>query len=128
MRKQYHFRPSPNGYYAWDVNRLIELSKAIEPQEISLDTIDEFDESYWYGDKKDMPTCRSITEHFILVQETDLDYPIILSSDGKLMDGMHRVCKAHYLNHTSIKAVRFLADPTPDYVDVHPDDLSYDEA
>ncbi len=61
------------------------------------------------------------------MQETNLDYPIILSSDGRLMDGMHRVCKAHYLNHTSIKAIRFLVDPTPDYVDIHPDELPYDD-
>ena len=127
MRKQYHFRPSPNGYYAWDVDRLIELSKEIIPQEIALCEIAEFDENYWYADKNDTPSCRSITEHFGLMQETDLAYPIILTSDGRLMDGMHRVCKAHFLGHTTIKAVRFAIDPAPDYVDVHPDDLSYDE-
>ena len=127
MRKQYHFRPSPDGYYAWDIDRLIELTKEIVPQEIALCEIAEFDESYWYADKNDTPSCRSITEHFRLMKETDLTYPIILSSDGRLMDGMHRVCKAHFLGHTKIKAVLFLTDPTADYIDVHPDDLPYDE-
>ena len=28
------------------------------------------------------------------IEETDLEYPIILAADGRVMDGMHRVCKA----------------------------------
>ena len=59
--------------------------------------------------------------------DCDLAFPIILSSDGRVMDGMHRVCKALLQNHTEIKAVRFIQDPEPDYIGVHPDDLPYDE-
>lgn len=59
--------------------------------------------------------------------ECDLAYPIILSSDGRIMDGMHRVCKALLENRTEIDAVRFRHDPEPDYIGIHPDDLPYDE-
>jgi len=125
MRKQYHFRPSDNGLYAWDVDRLVELSREISPKEIPLNNITEFEESYWFNDQENSPTCRTITEHFKLIQESDLSYPIILSSNGRVMDGMHRVCKAHLEKRDTIRAVQFTKDPLPDYTDVHPDDLSY---
>ena len=43
------------------------------------------------------------------------------------MDGMHRVVKANLLNLKTIKAFRLPTLPKPDYVDVNPDDLPYDE-
>jgi len=54
-------------------------------------------------------------------------HPIILASDGRVMDGMHRVCKALNENRETISAVQFENDPEPDYIGVHPDDLPYDE-
>ena len=127
MRKQYHFRPSSNGYYAWDVDKLIVLSKNLEVKQIPLTSIKEFDENYWFNGKDDNPTCRAVTEHCKLIQETDFSYPIILSYDGSIMDGMHRVCKAHMEKRITIKAVQFEKDPPPDYEDVYPNDLPYDE-
>jgi len=59
--------------------------------------------------------------------ECDLAFPVILSSDGRVMDGMHRVCKALFENRTEIEAVRFVHDPAPNYIGVDPDDLPYDE-
>ena len=55
--------------------------------------------------------------------DCDFTFPIILSRDGRVMDGMHRVCKALLLGQRDIEAVRFTQDPAPDYVGVHPDDL-----
>jgi hypothetical protein len=49
------------------------------------------------------------------VMAADLSYPIIFSAQGWLLDGGHRVHKAHALGLTEIKAVRFLKDPEPDY-------------
>lgn len=125
MRKQYHFRPSPKGYYAWDVIRLVELTKNFKRQRVKLDSIQEIDQAFWFGDKHDKPTCRAIVEHMRLIKETDFSYPIILSSDGRVMDGMHRVAKALLEGQETIEAVQFSQDPKPDYEDVHPDDLPY---
>ncbi len=124
MRKQYFFRPSPDGYYAWDIDRLIELSKDFQVKEIKLELIEEIDEIYWFGEGND-PTCREIFEHAKLIQKTDLKYPIILSEEGRVMDGMHRVGKAFLKNHDTIKAVQFDKDPKPDFKDVYPEDLPY---
>jgi hypothetical protein len=124
MRKQYHFRPSEHGLRAWDVDRLIELSKTFVPFELPLDQIKELDQAYWFTGE-DTPTCRRIVEHMQLVKEAELKFPIILSSDSGVMDGMHRVAKSLLEGAISITAVKFEQDPEPDYIGIAPDDLPY---
>ena len=63
-----------------------------------------------------------------LIQETDLRHPIILSADGRVLDGMHRVARAYLEGHATIEGVPFEVDPEPDYIDVNLDDLPYDES
>jgi hypothetical protein len=124
VRKQYHFRDGPNGLRAWDVHRLVELAKDLPIAQVSTSALAELDEPYWYGDGT-VPTCRSVAAHAKLINEADLRFPIILSSDGRIMDGMHRAAKAEMQNITSLPAKRFDQDPEPDYVGVSPDDLPY---
>ena len=122
MRKQYHFRPSDAGLRAWDVDRLVALTKHMEPQPVPVASIRELDEPYW----GEPVNCRGIAEHARLINEADLRFPVILSSDGRVMDGMHRVLKALIRGETHLLAVRFLEDPEPDFVGVNPVDLPYD--
>ncbi|USD42946.1 hypothetical protein J4N42_20275 [Vibrio sp. SCSIO 43135] len=125
MRQQYHFRPSELGLQSWDVFRLIELSKSLPVTEIALDEITELDHEFWYELGGAKPTCRNIAEHAALIQNADLSYPIILCHQGRVMDGMHRVCKAVMLGSETIKAVRFTQPVEPDYVGVSADELPY---
>lgn len=125
MRKQYHFRRSERGLLAWDVDRLVELSSRLAPIDVPLSEIRELDETFWFDVEGEEPTCRRVALHARLINETDLDHPIILSRDGRVMDGMHRVCKALIEGRETIRAVRFEIDPEPDYVDVTPDELPY---
>jgi hypothetical protein len=62
-----------------------------------------------------------------LVRDVDPAHPVILGSDGRVMDGMHRIARAVLEGRTTIRAVRFPADPEPDVRNCHPGDLSYDE-
>lgn len=124
MRKQYYFRPSQNGFYAWDVDRLIKLTKNSEVKQISLDSIKEIDENHWFSNDE-AHTCRAIFEHAKLIQEANLNYPIILSENARVMDGMHRVGKAFIQGQDTIDAVQFKEDPEPDFTDVYPDELQY---
>jgi hypothetical protein len=82
------------------------------------------DEPYWHGNGA-VPTCRSVAEHAKLINDTDLNFPLILSSDGRIMDGMHRAAKAVMEGIDSLPAKRFGQDPEPDYVGLNPDDLPY---
>ena len=123
MRKQYHFRPGATGLSAWDVDRLVALAKHLQPQLVPVTAIRELDEPYW-GESL---TPRHVAEHARLIAEADLVYPVILSSDGRVMDGLHRVLKALMRGETHILAVRFAVDPKPDFEGVNPDDLPYEE-
>ncbi len=125
MRKQYHFRTSECGLLAWDIDRLVELTAGFSPVAVPLSAIRELDEPFWYGRDCDKATCRSVALHAKLINETDMSYPIILSQDGGVMDGMHRICKALITGMETIPAVQFECDPEPDYIGVDPDELEY---
>jgi hypothetical protein len=47
MRKQYYFRPSERGLLAWDVDRLVRLSKRFPRIHVPLTAIRELDEPFW---------------------------------------------------------------------------------
>ncbi len=98
----------------------MERSRNFARERVPLTAIRELDELYW-GEL----TCRKVVGHARLMTECDLTFPVILSSDGRVMDGMHRICKALMEGLNDIEAVRFLVDPEPDYVGVDPDDLPY---
>jgi hypothetical protein len=72
-------------------------------------------------------TCRKVVDHARQMLGCDLTFPVILSSDGRVMDGMHRICKALLQGMDEIEAVRFVNDPEPDYMGMNPDGLSYEE-
>lgn len=127
MRRQYHSRESERGVLTWDVHRLIELSKGLPVIEVPLESIAELDEAFWFKPGDPPPTCRAVALHARLIEETDLSHPVILSADGRVMDGMHRVCKAWMRGDRAIKAIRFEQDPEPGHVNVPLDELPYDE-
>ena len=125
MRKQYHFQAGTRGLKAWDVDRLVALAKDLPHEQVPLTAIAEIDEPYWSTGYEHLLTCRDVVEHARLVEEADLTFPVILSNDGRVMDGMHRVAKALLQGYTHVDTVRFAADPEPDYVGVLPDALPY---
>ena len=125
MRKQYHFRQVAQDIYIWDVHHLVELTKTFVLKNVALADIRELNEAYWFPDQ--FPTTQQILEHFQLVQDADLSYPIILCAEGRVMDGMHRVAKASLLEHGDILAVQFEQTPEPDFINVDEDELDYDD-
>ncbi|MGK2962139.1 MAG: hypothetical protein ACSLFK_08330 [Gemmatimonadaceae bacterium] len=123
MRKQYYFRQSAEGLLAWDVDRLVELTSQFPRRQVPLEQIRELDEP-WTGDGEP-GTWRELVEHVKLIDEADLSFPIILASDGAVMDGRHRVTKALRNGLTAIDAVQFDVDPPPDHIGKGPEDLTY---
>ena len=59
------------------------------------------------------------------MNEANLSFPVILSSGGRVMDGMHRVAKAAMQGTAFILAKKLVTVPEPDYVGVDPDELPY---
>lgn len=126
MRQQYHSRKVGNDTYIWNVNRLVKMAEGFPVKEIPLAQIKELDELFWYEDAN-TPTCRSVADHAKLIEETDLKYPVLLCSKGRVIDGMHRVCKAYMQGLKRIKVVQFENDPDPDYMNVDLENLPYDD-
>lgn len=129
MRKQYHSRYTDKGRYIWDVDNLVKLSKDFPVIDVPLSDISELNKNYWYDcPNGPQPIARNIAVHAKLIYEADLSYPIILSDEGKIMDGMHRTCQALIKGHKTIRAVKFPKDPEPDFIDVDIGTLPHDDA
>jgi hypothetical protein len=124
VRKQYHFQPGARRLDAWDVDRLIALTHGYPIKQVPVAAIWELDTVYW----SETMTPRVIASHVRLTNLVDVQYPIILGSNGRVMDGMHRVLRALLEGRESIDAVQFDPDPEPDYLDVTPDELPYPDA
>ena len=108
-----HSRAVPGGRAFYLTERLWQLAEGLPVEAVPIDTIKEFDEDCWFGGRS--VTCRMVARHADLIQKADLSYPVILSADGRLMDGGHRISKAWLSGLTTIDAVRFPVDPEPDY-------------
>lgn len=126
MRKQYHLWPSESGegLDAWDVDRLILLSRGLPVHDLELASVGEVDTAYWFDDSTP-PTVRAVIEHLRLIGEVDLSHPVILSVEGRVMDGMHRIARALLEGRPRLPSVRFCSPIEPDYRNCRPLDLPY---
>lgn len=94
------------GIYEWSVPKLIQLAKDLPVMEIPLAHINNW---HHFNNVK----IRDFVMHMKAVLEADLSFPIIMSEDGEIMDGRHRLMKAMLEGKETIKAVRFEVDPPP---------------
>lgn len=124
IRPQYHFRRVNGHTHIWDVRKLAALIADQPVIDVPIGDIREIHEPYWFSDED--PTCARVMAHAEQVAESDLAYPIILCHEGRVMDGMHRVMKAHGLGIPTIQARRFNAVLAPDFIDIVPNNLAYE--
>lgn len=101
----------------WPLQRLWEKSKNLEITQIEVDLL--WDERYaeawcWQHDNEKLNN-EFFLHHMKRVLKADLDYPIILSEERYIFDGVHRLVKAKQLNLKYITCVQFQKDPT-DYI------------
>jgi hypothetical protein len=112
---QKHSRETAQGRLVWYTERLWALAQDLPVKSVAIERITELDQNCWFGPDSP-PTCRAVARHVQRILDADLAYPIILSADGGLMDGGHRLAKAWLLGNTEILAVQFLQDPEPDHI------------
>lgn len=94
----------------WSINRLWKLGAALPTEMVALDSLSEI-----LAESLTL-TKREMAGEARRIMEADLDYPILFSARGWLMDGSHRIMKAYALGLDAIKAVRFETDPEPDHI------------
>ncbi|MBV9852283.1 MAG: hypothetical protein JO250_21665 [Armatimonadetes bacterium] len=115
MMAQKHSRRTERGRCFWLTERLWERARGLPVKRVPLESISELDRDCWFCGNE--PTIRAVADHARRIQEADLSHPIILSADGGLMDGGHRLAKAWLLGMTEIAAVQFDVDPEPDWIE-----------
>ncbi|WP_432884801.1 hypothetical protein ACQPYH_00120 [Kribbella sp. CA-245084] len=103
----------PSGRAFYLTERLWQLAEGLPVESAPINAIPEFDEDCWFGGRA--VTCRMVASHADRIQKADLNDTVILSADGRLMDGGHRISKAWLNGLTTINAVRFRVDLEPDY-------------
>ena len=74
----------------WQVARLHQRAAELNPYEVPLEQFDQTLGSSPWG----QVSLRNFVDHMNRVSKADLNYPIILSDEGRVMDGMHRLARA----------------------------------
>lgn len=110
-----HSRPTSAGRAFWWTERLWTLARDLPVERVAIADIAEFDEDCWFDGGP--ATCRAVADHAGRILGADLSNPVILGSDGHLMDGGHRIAKAWLDGATEVDAVRFVTDPEPDWIE-----------
>lgn len=100
--------------YLWITRRLWDLAKSLPVFEYDVASFDCFDQDVWFNSQH-IPTVNKVLEHYKKIEKASFEHPIILSKDGVVLDGVHRICRAHLDGRKTIPAVRFEVDPEPDY-------------
>lgn len=91
----------------WSVAMLIDDAKDLEPFDLPLAGMN-LSDVIWVG-----CNIHDLAFHCKKMNEADLKIPIILSWEGQIADGRHRIIKALMLGRRTIKAVRMTWKPTP---------------
>ena len=95
-----------NGNY-WGIARLIDITEHLKPFDCPLASLD-LSTIIW-----DDCNILELAMHIHRVNAADFSEPIIISWNGSVADGRHRIMKAIIMEKTTIKAVRMQHRPTP---------------
>lgn len=114
MEREHHSHLVAGRRHHFWTDRLWALALDLPVHALAIADIPEFDQDCWFRGRA--PTCREVAEHARRIQAADLSFPVILAADGSLMDSGHRISKAWLAGHPTVRAVRFAADPAPDWV------------
>jgi len=106
----------------WDVRRLRRLSESLPIVPTKVSTLPCLDRVGWYGEASHCGrlTVREVVEHARRIEASDIADPIILSADGFVFDGFHRLAYALLHNIEEVPVRQFPQDPEPDRVNPMP--------
>lgn len=107
-----------DGKRTWRVEDLWAAAKGLTPVWVELADLEAeklLDSHVWTrsGDWTKALTVREVLDHARRVADADLDYPIILTPEGRIADGTHRIARALQKGWQSILAIRLRTMPEP---------------
>src|SRR5262245_56335327 len=105
--------PLPDGSIPFvRMQQLWEMAEKLPVKKVRVSELNALDDVRWFGGPMNVrPTCRAVAEHARDIQQADFRFPIILSPDGVVLDGMHRLCKAFLEGREEIDAVQLPVMP-----------------
>ena len=97
----------------WDLSTIWKLTEGFQVKQIEVNKL--WDERYskvfcWTHDGEEVNNLFFL-HHMKRVLKADLNYPIILSEEEYIFDGVHRLMKAKHLGMKYIPCVQFDKDP-----------------
>lgn len=95
---------------SWDLSTLLTASEPLEEFDLHLMSLD-IDKYPWNFKEWNF---NSFLYHCNRMNNTDLKYPVLLTPDGYICDGWHRLAKATLEGKETIKAKRFKVMPEED--------------
>lgn len=106
-----HVCSPPNNKGSWYVANLIDRTKTEPIIDYVIDLMSvNLDVKVWEVDN-----VFDFLSHVKRINEADLTLPVIVSAEGWILDGWHRIAKAVLLGNDGVKAVRFISNPEFDY-------------
>ena len=97
--------------YKWHVPDLQAAAVGLPVREISTTQFN-LDVDAWFGEAC-IPTIKNVVHHMKYIQRADLDKPILLSAEGHVFDGLHRLAKCSLGGIRTIKCQQFKTNPEP---------------
>ena len=95
----------------WHVPDIQAAAGELPIRNVRVDQFD-FDIDAWFGEAG-APTIKHVVHHMKYVRDADLDEPIILSAEGHVFDGLHRLAKCLLEGVEEIPARQFEVNPPP---------------
>lgn len=108
--------PGPDGSTSfWRMPTIWAAAEGRPVVEIGVAGLRLLDEVVWFGGPKNVePTVRRVAEHVRDIVGADLSWPIIMTRDGEILDGAHRVARAYLEGIATLPAVVLDGWPPPD--------------
>ena len=97
--------------YKWDVPELQKAAVGLAVGEMSTDHFN-LNVDAWFGEACS-PTISNVVHHMKYILCADLSNPILLSAEGHVFDGLHRLAKCLLEGIPTIKYQQFQTNPEP---------------
>lgn len=101
---------------AWRIETIWRAAASCPVEDVGVDSFGELDEDCWFSGDGQVATVRAVADHVRRINDADLAKPVILSADGHVLDGMHRIAKAYLEGREAVRAQRLSVDPEPDWL------------
>ena len=95
----------------WDVPDIQAAAQGLPVTQVKTASFD-LDIDAWFGEACD-PTIVNVVHHMKYIRDADVSKPIILSAEGHVLDGQHRLAKCLLEGIQEIPAQQFVVNPPP---------------